>query len=648
MTSIVASAGLFAGQPLWNENSLLGTRQRAEGREDSCREWVLMLRVLFLLMLAGNVAALNARDVFVMLSGGVSPFDNNYSQYLQALAVNAYFESNYPRDSVWTFFGAGNVEGEKPLLADVRRKVKRDGLAIDTWVVGAIPRNRPASREVVLRAFREEILPAITNGGTLFLIVGDHGSRPVGEGESAIDLWQLESDADDRNGWRRGRNAKLGVAELRRTFAAGIGKGRVVFCMTQCHSGGFHGLAVPAEVIPNPKWFSRVPEWVKEKSVTAKTFPQVAGFTATDEFSMAAGCVPDPDPDHWAGYERFVPENLFGMDLFTRKIMRPGLRSFAEAHAAATLQDFTIDKPSATSEEFLERWATLLEKRLTTELALTSRVRNALSAYQRTVDGFEPKVSNAGFRERQKQFSQFLEKMSQQNPEVKTLLFTGTRKQLQDATGKTARSSVERDVDPDSSPETNSPPRRARSERGETRRLWREAIAPAWAKAVEAGHITNRLRVPLDFERHLIQLETNSNRSFINGGRPLMEEAYWFAGYGKPESVDPAKAEAVALWTMERRTTITDWAVAHDEEEVRSAGMKISLRRPRDRMQTVPPEGMTYSETLSEETAAERALFYRRVLGAWEFLLTMNERPALTRLAELIELERTPLPAVKR
>jgi hypothetical protein len=51
---------------------------------------------------------------------------------------------------------------------------------------------------------------------------------------------------------------------------------------------------------------------------------------------------------------------------------------------------------------------------------------------------------------------------------------------------------------------------------------------------------------------------------------------------------------------------------------------------------------------MSKKVAAERALFYRRVLGAWEFLLALNERPALARARELTELERTPLPPRKK
>jgi hypothetical protein len=47
---------------------------------------------------------------------------------------------------------------------------------------------------------------------------------------------------------------------------------------------------------------------------------------------------------------------------------------------------------------------------------------------------------------------------------------------------------------------------------------------------------------------------------------------------------------------------------------------------------------------LSRKTAAERVLFYRRTLAAWAFLLALDERPALARIAELTALERTPLP----
>lgn len=101
--------------------------------------------VLFLAALALATSAV-ARDAFVMLSGGASPMTNNYSQYLQARPVTKFFQDSYPADSVWTFFGAGNVEGEAPVFADVRMQYKKDGLVLESWVPGPLPRNRPAKR----------------------------------------------------------------------------------------------------------------------------------------------------------------------------------------------------------------------------------------------------------------------------------------------------------------------------------------------------------------------------------------------------------------------------------------------------------------------------------------------------------------------
>ncbi len=324
-------------------------------------------RLLLLILLLVNAPASFARDVFVMLSGGVSPWDNNYSQYLQARAVVTWLEQTYPRDSVWAFFGAGNVAGEEPMLCDVRREEKRGNRTVETWLPGAVSRNRPARRDVFLKALREEILPAVAGGGTLYLFVGDHGSQSRGtNSESVIDMWRLEPDRAGERRWRSTRDAALPVSELRRALAEGLGRGRVVFCMTQCHSGGFHHLAVPRVMTANARWFTTTPSWLAPP-LAPVTFARAAGFTATDERSLAAGCQPDPDPARWIGYERYVPERLFGWDLFELKSTGRGLRSFAEAHEAATLFDQTIDKPYSTSEQYLERWATFIDTRLARE-----------------------------------------------------------------------------------------------------------------------------------------------------------------------------------------------------------------------------------------------------------------------------------------
>ena len=51
---------------------------------------------------------------------------------------------------------------------------------------------------------------------------------------------------------------------------------------------------------------------------------------------------------------------------------------------------------------------------------------------------------------------------------------------------------------------------------------------------------------------------------------------------------------------------------------------------------------------LPREVAAERIHFYRAVLAAWQFLLNVDERSALTHAAALVELERTPLPPASK
>jgi len=592
-------------------------------------------------LLSVFASAALAKDVFVLLSGGHSPFDNNYSQYLQARAVADYFERHYPTNSVWIFFGAGNVSGKKPVLADVCQATPRDNLLIPSWLPGALPHNLPARRSIFLGALRNEILPAIADGGTLFLFVGDHGSRTKGRNaQSEIDLWSLSRDEGSDHGWREDEDETLSVSDLRSALTNGIGKGQVVFVMTQCHAGGFHYLAIAHEMTPNPKWFTDVPAWAIAK--TAPAFPNAAGFTATDEFSLASGCDPDPDPARWAGYERYLPEQLMGMDLFTLKLQGKGLRSFAEAHIQATLRDATIDRPASTSDQYLERWANLIETRLSSDPNLASHVQSAVTAYERALNGAPPKVADAAYRERQAQFQKFTEKLCGTDPEMKDLLLKGTRKQLEDAVGP------DMDDSGNTPPPPNTPRRRPGQFRGR-RRLWRETIRPAWKKAVESNQATNVLPAAMDFEKHLLDLEEEGENLFSpNAQRTIEEEIYWQGGFADPQTVNFSKADAITLWGLQRREKILEWAKTNSALEVRTAAARL-LEMPANRNnQDSQPSGHEpmheSSPAVDMETAVARTLFYRRVLGAWEFLFAVQEQPALDRLRELTELERTKLP----
>ncbi len=577
------------------------------------------------MLLALGTTSLPARDAFVLLSGGDTQMENNYSQYLQAKAMAGFFDKSYPSNSVWIFFGAGNVEGQKPVFSDVYRQVKRGDEVVDTWLPGALPHNRPATREEFLPALRREILPAVANGGTLYLFVGDHGTRSGGKNaESVIVLWGVFPDEVSEHGWVETDDESLGVTELRRELLAGLGRGRVVFCMTQCHAGGFHYLAIPHEMTPEASWFTALPRWARHRPQTV--FPPVAGFAATDEFSLASGCNPSPDPDVWAGYERYFPESLLGQNLFTREQTGEGMRSFCDAHAAAVMTDRTIDKPRSTSDQYLERWAALIEMQLARESHLTPRLMNAVAEYQRTLNGQVPKVADTAFRERQMQFAVFIEKLAAQNDAE--VLRTGTRAELEQVIKQRPR-----DAEADQPASTRE------------RKLWNQTIRPAWKTAVETGHATNLPAAVADFEKFLLGQEDRGVDFFFGDADDMRNDVFWQAGYGQPQRLDPAHAEAIGLWAEERNDKILDWARDSENKTVRDAGERLAqlITEP----DTNTDKADQDDRMTMKATAAERTLFYRRVLGAWQFLIAVNDRPALARLKELTELERTPLPRPK-
>jgi hypothetical protein len=593
-------------------------------------------------------------NVFVMLSGGASPTSNNYSQYLQARAVVRFFEQNYPADSIWTFFGAGNIEGQAPFFGDVRRQVKQEGLILETWLPGPISRNRPAKREVVLKAFREEILPAVRDGGTLFLFVGDHGSLSRGEHpECQIDLWGIDPDPGSVRGWKSVNHEKLTVSDLQGVLREGLGRGRVVFCMTQCYSGGFHFLGIGKHMQPNPAWFARPP--ARPAAPPAAPLPLAAGYTAADHYSLAAGCDPDPDPDKWAGYERFVPENLLGLDLFT--LAPAGVRraSFHEAHIEATLVDKTIDKPHATSERYLERWATLIETTLAESNELTPKAKRAVAAYRQAVETGKVRPGGELFRERVALFARFTARLTEQNPAVKPLLLTGTRAELEKAAGPLPPTAHFRAAPPASA--AGSASLAATAER---RKLWKDTIRPAWKAAVEAGTIPALAHpAALAFEKVLLA-EEDKGRDLMFATRsssPLLGLTFWNSGSHRPDTVDPVRAEAVARWGAQRRNAVIAWARASADESVRTTADKVFPRSNRpaaapaalgERPAAEPVRSNVSTRPLTPKTAAERVLLYRRVLAAWAFLETMKETPALDQVARFTELERTPLPAPTR
>lgn len=598
----------------------------------------LPLRALAILAASfAFVSFARARDAYVLISGGGTPLSNNYSQYLQARGMVKHLEDTYPKDSVWVFFGQGNRPGEPIELADVHKMVKMPEGLRESWLPGVLPNNRPARKEEILKAFREEVLPAVHDGGTLYLFVGDHGSLSRKDPkESVITLWQMENKGT-ADSWHTNQDQTLSVTELRDALSDGLGKGRVVFCMTQCHSGGFHYMGVPREVRAPVKWFSEVPDWALP--VETKPLPAVAGFTAVDEESLAAGCDPDPDPDRWAGYERFIPEALLGVELFTGGKSGPALLSYAEAHAASVLIDQTIDKPRSSSEQYLERWATLIEK-LAEERYLQPDVMEQVEAYQKAVDEGFASAEDPRFVEKRATFERFLVRMGEQNESAKKLLNEGSREKVEGAFGPR--------------PAAGGNPNRPRGQGGrgqggrgnrgnrqpnERTKLWTDTIRPAWVEAVKAGGVEGLEGGVMKFEKYMQEQEDKGrNYMFPNGANGLDNDLFWQSGYAYPDTMDVKQAEDITRWAVVRRDRIFDWAKKSEHEDIRKAGEKLSPPRA-----ATPGPPNYRPRTLTTPIAAERTLFYRRTLAAWAFLLAVKEESALAQLQALMDLEATPL-----
>jgi hypothetical protein len=406
----------------------------------------------------------------------------------------------------------------------------------------------------------------------------------------------------------------------------------VVFCFTCCHSGGFHHLDVPRSAPANPAWFRGLqPMECADWSETVAP-ARIAGFTATTEDSLAAGCNPDPDPEKWLGYERHFPEALTGIDLMTGERLGGERTSFAATHEAATLVDRTIDKPYSTSEAWLERYATLIETVLAESPALTPTVRAQVERYRRLVDGAAPEVNDPAWVGAQRQMERFVAALAEQNPTSATLLRSGSRAELEAAIGPVAG---------------NAGGRRRTGGAENVRKLWTETIRPAWKAALEAKRVAGVPEAARVFELELIALEEKTpTRIFLPGDRDAVRnELFWRSGYSSLDPKNQAKAATVARWEAGRRAAVLAWARTAADDKVRAAAVTwggpvrpATSQRPAD---DGPPRA-------ARKEALQRALFYRRVQAAWAFLLAVDERGALERLTALRALEAMPLPPASR
>lgn len=578
--------------------------------------------VLASCVLGVNAAVAAPQDAWVVLSGGGTPATNNYSQYLQAQALNRWLRQHVPAEAVWTFFGAGNVPGKPVRLADTRRQIEEGGELLETWLPGELEGNRPATRSEVLHALRREILPRVADGGTLFLFVGDHGELSEREPrESRIVLWQLEPAPLTPRGWLTNLEQVLGVRELREVIAGGLGRGRVVFCITCCHSGGFHFLGEEETARPEPAWLR---SGGAPLALAAPPPPRIAGFTATTAADPAAGCVAYLDSRTWVGSERFLPEALLGIDLVTGARRELPRDTLAEAFDAAMEVNLTIDQPHGTAEAFLEAQARMIETTLgSAELA--PGAAEALRRFRAVADGASVGSDDPELRRREGRYRGWAQGLAEAFPEIAETLVRGRFADLE-ALGAA----------PAPAPEPSRAERRAERE---LRRAWTDVIRPAWRRALESRSVEGAGESEAGFERHLIALEESAREPlFMPGDREAVrEELYWQSGAADTAS-DAVQVRALARWEARRERTILAWAADASSARVREAAR--SWRRAHE---TLAPTEDELLDPPPRREAALRVLRGRRVLAAWTFLHAVGDDARLERVRALLALERTPV-----
>ena len=134
----------------------------------------------------------------------------------------------------------------------------------------------------------------------------------------------------------------------------------------------------------------------------------------------------------------------------------------------------------------------------------------------------------------------------------------------------------------------------------------------------------------------------------------MRNELFWQSSSAIPATADAKKAAVLGRWEAGRRAAVLAWARTATDEKVKAAAAKWAgpvraapAASATSATSTAPRAAIPGLVQGELKEALQRALLYRRVLGAWAFLIAVDERGALERLAALQALEETPLPVVK-
>ena len=297
----------------------------------------------------GKVIAMAATQVTLILSGGITPTSNHYSQYKQVEDLSGYFAAR-PDVDLSVMFGSG-LTPESPVTAmpDV---IKESPEGTTSFIRGEIPHNTAATYENVDRYFNKTLAQRHWQQGDRFvLVVSDHGSPndldlgcydlkddnkakfTNNYSDNWISLWQPNFSAYPERD-------NLSVTTLKDLIHTTIPEFvPVEIVMTQCYSGGFHRLAYSLDADGFPHRDAKQAD--------------MAVFTAISKDTTASGCTSATEEDKYDGYERRIAEEITGRAVLSGTKLGAPKQDLLTAHQNTLLSDKTKDTPLRTSESFM-------------------------------------------------------------------------------------------------------------------------------------------------------------------------------------------------------------------------------------------------------------------------------------------------------
>ncbi|OFZ51758.1 MAG: hypothetical protein A2381_18485 [Bdellovibrionales bacterium RIFOXYB1_FULL_37_110] len=278
-----------------------------------------------------------AKDQILVLSGGLSPDNNHYSQYLQTRLLYKYLRDRFRYKKVDVMFGVGNNTAAPLIFPDVHKINFEDQFEIAQTIHGVIDNNTSATKENIIRYFQNDIEGDVN---TFFLFVSDHGlpnKNDPSYDNNCIALWSYDQNNMNNISFE---NLCFSRENLEDLINNNFQDKKFIFTMAQCFSGGFHRLSV------------------KLQDGYPVANHNVCGFTSVAEDTVASGCTPDASGPNYQGYERYFTEQFTGIDVVTGfELPNVSNDTILKAHQSASLIDMTLDAPHTTSEFYLREWS---------------------------------------------------------------------------------------------------------------------------------------------------------------------------------------------------------------------------------------------------------------------------------------------------